>query len=271
MSRLRFAVVGDNCVDRFQSPVNLALIGGNAINVAVQLALLGHEAYYFGAVGRDADGERTRDLIASNGVNVDNLRMLPGNTAFTNIDVTPSGDRIFAYEDFGVCQDYVPSDEDFRILFSMNHVHIGWICDCGTTRRRLADAGTCVSQDVSVNNDGIHLGTEGLDVAFGSAGEDRGKAATMMRGFLTKGAKLAVVTRGSEGSAASDGRQYAETGITPVSIVDTTGAGDSFIAGFLQAHIAGDTLQASLASGRECAARTCCYVGGFPQEPRPIR
>ncbi len=57
MSRLRFAVVGDNCVDRFKSPVNQSLIGGNAVNVAVQLAALGHEAFYFGAVGADAMGD----------------------------------------------------------------------------------------------------------------------------------------------------------------------------------------------------------------------
>src|SRR5215217_5771294 len=105
MSRYRFAVVGDNCVDRFQPPVGQSLIGGNAINVAAQLAMLGHEVYYFGAVGRDADGARTRDLLAEKGVRVDHLQTLPGETAYTNIDITETGDRIFAHEDFGVCQD----------------------------------------------------------------------------------------------------------------------------------------------------------------------
>lgn len=270
MSPLRFAVVGDNCVDRFLPPVGQSLVGGNAINVAVQLAALGHEAWYFGAVGQDADGERTRDLLVAKGVRVERLRMLPGKTAYTNIEHTPAGDRIFAFEDFGVCQDYVPDEADLAILGAMDHVHIGWIADKGLVRTTLSEAGTSVSQDLSVNNDPIHLGIAGLRIAFGSVGENHEKARAMMEGFLAAGARLAVVTRGAAGSAATDGSVSAETGITPVDVVDTTGAGDSFIAGFLHAFIAGTELEASLVSGRQCAARTCGHVGGFPQVPQPL-
>lgn len=270
MSRYRFAVVGDNCVDRFQPPVGQSLIGGNAINVAVQLGMLGHEVYYFGAVGRDADGARTRDLLAEKGVRVEHMQVLPGETAYTNIDITEAGDRIFAFEDFGVCQDYIPSEEDFVALAGMDHVHIGWIADRGTVRRRLAEAGISVSQDVSVNNKPAHIGVDSLRIAFGSAGEDRQKAEAMMQVCLNGGAKVAVVTRSGDGSAAMSREEYAETGITPVAVVDTTGAGDSFIAGFLHAFVAGGSLETSLISGRECAARTCTHVGGFPQEPKPL-
>lgn len=152
----------------------------------------------------------------------------------------------------------------------MDHVHIGWIADRGLVRRRLAEANISVSQDVSVNNDAVHLGVDSLRIAFGSAGEDPQKAETVMQELVSGGARLAVVTRGSHGSAAMDGNQYAETGVTPVEVVDTTGAGDSFIAGFLHVHIAHGSLEASLISGRECATRTCTHVGGFPQEPQSL-
>jgi fructoselysine 6-kinase len=270
MSRLRFAVVGDNCVDRFQLPVGQSFIGGNAVNVAVQLAALGHEAWYFGAVGRDADGERTRDLLIANGVRVEYLQMRAGETAYTIIEHTETGDRIFAFEEFGVCQDYLPSEQELSALADMDHVHIGWIADEGLVRRRVAGSGVSVSQDVSVNNNPSHLGVDRLHIAFGSAGEDRDRAEAMMAGYLADGARLAVVTRGSDGSAATDGKDHAETGITPVDVIDTTGAGDSFIAGFLHAYVPGGSLEESLISGRDCAARTCCHVGGFPQEPQPL-
>ncbi len=270
MSRLRFAVVGDNCVDRFQPPVGQSLIGGNAINVAVQLAALGHEAWYFGAVGRDTDGERTRGLLVANGVRVEHLQMRPGETAYTIIEHTKTGDRIFAFEEFGVCRDYLPSERDFTALAGMDHVHIGWIADGGLVRRRVTGSGVSVSQDVSVNNDAAHLGVDKLHIAFGSAGEDHERAGRMMEGFLADGAKLAVVTLGGDGSAATDGKDHAETGITPVDVIDTTGAGDSFIAGFLHAYVPGGSLEESLISGRDCAARTCGHVGGFPQEPQPL-
>ena len=39
---LDFAAVGDNCIDRYLPPIGLSLVGGNAINVGVQLLSLIH-------------------------------------------------------------------------------------------------------------------------------------------------------------------------------------------------------------------------------------
>jgi fructoselysine 6-kinase len=88
--------------------------------------------------------------------------------------------------------------------------------------------------------------------------------------LLCDGVPLAVVTRGSRGSVASNGRERFEAGIHPVEVVDTTGAGDSFIAGFLAARIAGKPLPDCLAAGRDQAALTCTHVGGFPQAAQPL-
>lgn len=270
MSPFRFAAIGDNCVDRFQPPVSRALIGGNALNVGVQLALMGHEVRYFGAVGNDRDGERTRAALAANGVLTDRLRVTGAQTAYTDVVVTENGERIFAHEEFGACRDYVPDEADMAVLLTMDHVHIGWIRDAGLVRRRLAAAGVSVSQDISVQNEPVHLGVEGLSVAFGSAGDDLDRADAMLERLHGQGARLAVVTSGARGSAAFDGRTRARAGIRPVDVVDTTGAGDSFIAGFLAAWRAGASLQVALEAGRDRAALTCGHLGGFPQEAQPL-
>ncbi|WP_026615139.1 PfkB family carbohydrate kinase [Ensifer aridi] len=270
MASFRFAAVGDNCIDRFLPPLARSYVGGNAINVAVQLARLGHQAFYFGAIGCDDDGAKVRGRLRDNGVHVNYLRERDGNTAYTNIDVTPAGDRIFVYEDFGVCAGYRPEPADFEALKTMDHVHIGWLDDGGALRRALSRAGVSVSQDVSVNAAAANLGVEGLSVAFGSAGEDDSRAERLIHDFLSDGARLAVVTRGGHGSLASDGATCAAAGIRPVQVVDTTGAGDSFIAGFIAAHIAGEPLAECLHAGRDLAALTCTHVGGFPQDPQPL-
>lgn len=267
MKKLRIAAVGDNCIDKFLPPVGQALIGGNAVNVAVQLARLGHDSYYFGAVGPDADGRRTRDALAQNGVSVTHMQERPGKTAHTDIEVLPSGERIFLLEDFGVCAGYRPSDDDVAALKTMDHVHIGWLDDGGALRRTLADAGVSLSQDISVNADPANLGLDGLTIAFGSAGEDDAATAALIERFLAAGVRLAVVTRGARGSVAATPEARAETGIRGVDVVDTTGAGDSFIAGFLSAYLQSGSLQASLDAGRDQAALACAHVGGFPQDP----
>jgi fructoselysine 6-kinase len=267
MTRLRIAVVGDNCIDKFLPPVGQALIGGNAVNVAVQLARLGHDAFYFGAVGPDEDGRRTRDALAGNGVDVNYMRERPGKTAHTDIEVLASGERVFLYEDFGVCAGYRPCEADVAALMSMDHVHIGWLDDGGALREALAASNVSVSQDISVNADPANLGIDGLSIAFGSAGEDGDAVDAMIERFLSAGVGVAVVTRGSLGSLAATRAERAETGIREVDVVDTTGAGDSFIAGFLSVRLQGGSLQAAVEAGRDEAALACSHVGGFPQAP----
>lgn len=55
MPRAKVAVVGDNTVDRFLD-TGIDLIGGDALNTAVHLAMLGAEVSYFGAIGEDEPG-----------------------------------------------------------------------------------------------------------------------------------------------------------------------------------------------------------------------
>lgn len=271
MKSFRFAAVGDNCIDRFQPPVGQSLVGGNAVNVAIQLARLGKSAFYFGAVGSDADGERTRAMLGSYGVDIKHLETRPGVTAYTNIDVLPSGERIIGFEDFGVCAGYRPDKADLAVLKTMDHVHLGWLDDGGDLRRWLAAEGISLSQDISVNADPTNRGVEGLTVAFASADGNVDEAERVMQELLSGGARFAVVTRGSHGAMArSIGGDCAQSGIKPVEVVDTTGAGDSFIAGFLAGFVAGRPIQDCLEGGAERAALTCTHVGGFPQEPLPL-
>lgn len=267
MTFFRIAAVGDNCIDRFRRPLARSYVGGNAVNVAVQLALMGHQSFYFGAVGRDRDGAKVRQFLQKNRVDVHHLHERHINTAYTEVDVTAEGERIFVHEDFGACTGYRPEAGDLDVLKTMDHVHIGWLDDGGALRRALVAGGVSVSQDVSVNAEASNLGVEGLSIAFGSAGEDEIAANRLINDFLSRGAELAVVTRGARGSCVSDGIEYASAGIRPVNVVDTTGAGDSFIAGFIIAHLEGRPLRERLEAGRDRAARTCMHVGGFPQDP----
>ena len=271
MDGLEFAAVGDNCIDRYLPPIGRSYVGGNAINVAVQLSRRARRVGYFGAVGNDSRGRRTLRALARNGVDVANVQVKPGTTAYTNIKVDEIGERIIAYEDFGVCAGYRPSKRDMDCILSAGYVHIGWLADGGALRRSLAAKGVRASQDVSVNANSENLGVDGLDVAFVSAGADRLRAAGLIRGLLAAGAKLAVATCGPLGCIASDGATTAESSRYAVDIVDTTGAGDSFIAGFLSAHFRSADLTACLEEGRDAAAIACTHFGGFPQAPRAVR
>lgn len=266
MKGIEVAAVGDNCIDKYLPPVGYSAVGGNAVNVAIHLQRAGLRAAYFGAVGDDADGRRMQELLASNGLDISAMQTVPGGvTAYTDIEVSAVGERRFLFEEFGVCRGYRPTADETARLRTLRHVHIGWMDDGGALKDDLLAAGVSVSQDITVNP---HV--EGLTIGFASAGNDRVEAKTLVDQLLARGCKLAVVTRGEHGSMASDGNEYAETDIVPVNVVDTTGAGDTFIAGFIAARLSGEGLQKSLEAGRDAAAITCTHVGGFPQKIAPL-
>lgn len=262
---LRFATIGDNCIDRYL-PLGQAAVGGNALNVAVQLARAGEDCSYFGAVGRDQAGGWTCDALAENAVSVRHLQELDAPTAYTDIDMDAAGERIIAFEDFGATALYRPTPQDIAALAAMNHIHIGWFKAAAELRAELAGSGVSFSQDVAVNPD-----ASGLEVGFDSVGPSEDLARMALQRLLDQGCRVAVVTCGAMGSMASDGGDVVTTGIRALSsVIDTTGAGDTFIAGFLAAWKRGRPLAACLAAGRDAAAGTCGHVGGFPQSLRPI-
>src|SRR5215204_4734578 len=103
MTSIGVASVGDNCIDCYMPPVGLSTVGGNALNVAVHLKLMGHKAAYFGAVGSDEDGRRVSAVLEDHQLPTEYVRRTAGRTAYTEIGSDPAGDRIILFEDFGVC------------------------------------------------------------------------------------------------------------------------------------------------------------------------
>lgn len=269
-SRPQVIAVGDNCVDVYLPPVNEAFVGGNAVNVAVQWAMLGRSSICLTAVGADQAGRAVLEALAERGVAIDRIRVLSDQrTPRTDIASLRDGDRQFVFEDFGACATYRPDEDDLAILRQARAVHIGWLPFVPELKRALAVRAGLLSQDLSVNNTPENLVPDGLDIAFISAAP---AAAEMeARRLLSAGARLAVVTCGAAGSLATDGREW-QRAAAPVSVpVDTTGAGDAFIAGFLDARLETASLTDSLQHATRCAARACLHKGGFPQEALDVR
>jgi len=264
MAPVTVAALGDNCIDRYLA-LGQSTVGGNAVNVAVHLARRGTAAAYYGAVGNDAAGERVAAALRANGVDTGGLRLSHGETAYTDIAFGDGGERVIAHESFGVCAGYRPDPDEIAAMARLRHVHLGWLDDGGASRRALLAAGASVSQDLSVTPSSAERHAGGLAIAFASAGPDPAEGEALVRSLLGEGARLAVVTCGAAGSLASDGGAIARMDAIPVAVVDTLGAGDTFIAGFIAARLAGADLMPSLAAGRDAAAETCGHLGGFPQ------
>jgi fructokinase len=75
---------------------------------------------------------------------------------------------------------------------------------------------------------------------------------------------LAALTRSEAGSVVLRGAERVEVAAAPVRVVDTTGAGDAYAAGFLAAHAAGRGLRACGKLGSQAAAAAISQYGARP-------
>jgi sugar/nucleoside kinase (ribokinase family) len=73
---------------------------------------------------------------------------------------------------------------------------------------------------------------------------------------------MVVVKRGDHGAVAASAGGMVAVPALPTDVVDTTGAGDSFGAGFLSAFLAGDPIERCLALGNACGALSLRAAGG---------
>lgn len=260
----RLVALGDNCVDHYRA-LGVRAAGGNAVNVAVNWARAGLSSAYMGAVGPDPDGELLRAELAVQGVDVTYLTTLPGSTGVTLIELTGEGERLLAHEEFGVTADYRPSAADLDFAARAAVAHCSTLSDFDHAIGGLAQRGGRVSYDFSTRHRVERL--DGLDVAFYSweATADDG-ARALLTAALQAGARTAVVTCGRHGSLAGDAHELVFVPAREVDVVDTLGAGDSYIAAFLTALLLEKRpLVECAARGTEAAAECCKRFGGFPQ------
>jgi len=259
--------IGDNCLDVYVTK-DLMTTGGNALNVAVQWHRNGWGARYFGAVGADPEADVLVTEVATAGLNPDDVERRPGETAVTLLR-EENGDRKILLESLGIGDNYMPSADRYEIARKAGWVHLGTNANKELVRRLIAD-GIPFSVDVSTSHFALPL--QGVPLVFASGPDEADIPVepifAALRGI---GARQIVVTCGSRGAYFSDGDAPLHVAARPVEVVDTCGAGDSFIASFLTAFICEQRGAAeALDRAAAAAAETCRHVGGFPQETRHI-
>jgi fructoselysine 6-kinase len=269
---MKIACVGDNCIDSYDG-TGQAFPGGNAVNVAVYLRRLGVEASYTGAVGSDANGALLREALAQRGVDLRRLRVIPGATAVSHVEII-DGDRVFGPYEEGVMAEFRPTEEDIDFLSGHDLVAASLWGHAETALPELRRRGIPTAFDASERPFSVtaRLALPHTTVFFFSdAGSGDEALEEKLRQLRALGPELVVATRGSRGSMAWDGTAYHRAGIVPCEVVDTIGAGDSYIAGFLAAWVRRAGIPACMAAGAECAAVTIGYRGAWGESLTPGR
>ena len=266
-ARPQLVTIGDNCLDVYLTKAALT-VGGCALNVAAHWRQSGRPARYFGAVGDDAEAEILLDAIAAAGLAPGDVERRSGQTAVTLLREN-DGDRIFLLEDLGVGKDYMPPERLYPTIAAADWVHLGLNSNPDLVRRLVAER-IAFSVDLSTAHDSLPL--EGVPMVFASGPDDPSIAVAPIAARLNRaGAREVVVTCGSRGAFLRDAAgTMVHAAAMPVAVVDTCGAGDSFIAGFLAGRAEHRPAREAMHEAAAAAAQTCLHVGAFPQTPRPV-
>lgn len=258
--------------------------GGSAANTCAVAAGLGARVAFLGKVAADQLGEVFRHDITAAGVHYATPSLQDGTpTARCLIAVTPDGQRTMNTY-LGACVSFGPPDLDEAIVADSAVTYLeGYLFDPPSAQaafHRAAavahDAGRlvalslsdafCVDRHRAAFRD---LVRDHVDILFANEAEvcslyqeDEFDAAASRAGMDVA---LAVLTRSEAGSLVLRGAERTEVAAAPARVIDTTGAGDAYAAGFLAAHALGRSLHACGQLGSLAAAAAISQYGARPK------
>ena len=252
--------------------LGLRFPGGNALNVAVYASRVpGVRADYVGAVGTDENGGFILDQIKAHGLDLGNVLMWPGETAVTTILVR-GGERVFANYLEGVQKDATLPLEALPDLSSYDIIHFSvWGFGREHVQRIRKMSGVFLSCDFSNQLDDPHTDImQYLDYSFFSGRHLAEKGVdpeTKIRELKQRTFGVVAMTLGEYGSLVYDGDKMYRGRALPVEVVDTLGAGDSWIASFLCSKLQGESIEKSIKAGHQAATETCKRLGAWGGNP----
>ena len=260
--------------------------GGSAGNTAAGVAALGLKAGFIGQVASDELGDIYRHDIEAQGVEfLVEARGDVGATARSLILVTPDAHRTMnTFLGAAQCLESSAIDRD-RIAEAEILYLEGYLWDPEVPRRAMEaameaahSAGRkvaftlsdtfCVDRHRSGFWDLLWDGK--VDILFANEAEAMAMAATddveQAKAVLSKAVPLLVVTKSEKGASAISGNARADIPAEPIGkLVDTTGAGDLFAAGFLAGQARRLSLEQSLKLGAIAAAEVIQHYGARPE------
>jgi len=260
--------------------------GGSAGNTAAGIASLGGKAAYFGKVSNDHLGGIFTHDIRAIGVDFD-TRPLIGNppTARSMIFVSPDGERSMNTY-LGACVELTPKDIDEAVVSSSQITYFeGYLWDPPLAKdaiRLAADIAHKHKRKVAMTlsdpfcvdryrEEFLDLMTSGtVDIVFANESEIKSMYQTASLDEAVKSVRndchLAIVTRSEHGSMVVSREQTLEIPAHPIEkLVDSTGAGDLFAAGFLFGLTNGRNLEDCAHIASLAAAEVIQHIGPRPQ------
>jgi sugar/nucleoside kinase (ribokinase family) len=261
---------------------SLLTLGSASAICAVGLARLGEQVAFAGKAGLDTWGDFCLAAMAARGVDVKRVMRRPDLKTGITVSITGPADRALVTH-LGAIGALTPEDLPDSIFEGFHHLHVSSFFmqeklrpGCAALFARARARGLTTSLDPGCDPAG-RWGSDLLDAVreadlfFPNEVELRGATGVddpveALRN-LENGRTLVVAKLGPHGAMALRSGVPVRVPAPRVQPVDTTGAGDSFNAGFLHGWLAGAPLEDALRFGAVCGALSTLGAGGTGSQP----
>jgi len=264
----------------------MEMSGGSAANTIAAFAAMGGRAGYIGKVSNDQLGNVFRHDICASGVQFTTAPLEDGpSTARCLILITPDAQRTMCTY-LGACVWIAPSDLDEAMIANAGVTYLeGYLFDrprAKQTFRRAAEVAHAAGKKVALSlsdafcverhrDEFLDLVEHHVDILFANESEIMSlyKTEDFDRAvqYVKEHCELAALTRSEKGSVivSKTGEPIIVPAAPVAKVVDTTGAGDMYAAGFLFGHARGFPLAECGYLGSLAAAEVISHVGARPQ------
>ena len=261
--------VGDNCIDYYLPPIDQKFVGGNAVNVAIYLQKAGIPTAYVGSVGDDSDGREIINQLQQQHLDLTYNRQLTGMTAQTHIRMSDKGDREFVFEHLGPEDSLVLDQATIDFILQHHHIHntvLGRTESYLPSFKRSKKGLLSFDYGERYTSDFVDKTIEYVDLAFFSIPESAASSAFELAcQMYARGPQIVIVTMGRKGSLVFNGSKFIQSAME-VDVIDTLGAGDSYIGTFLAHWLQGKTISECMDQASKVAAITCTHFGAWRQD-----
>ena len=244
-------------------------LGGKGANQAVAAARAGASVIMVGAAGRDGYGDESLAALSSEGIDVSRVRRVNAPTGIAIIAVAADGENQIVVAP-GANAEVSVTDAALNdlpdgpgVLLTCLEIPMASVAAAVTAAARIglrSIVNPAPGQRLPVNvlTTGPIL-TPNREELLAVSGATDAEAA--LSALAAAGARVVVVTLGSDGALLADGRRRVTFPALPVAVVDATGAGDAF-SGVLAAWLAdGRTLDDAVAAANVAAALSVTRPG----------
>ena len=266
-------ILAENC--------QLTLGSASAI-FAAGMAKLGHRVTFFSHVGQDYFGDFCLRALKQSGVSTRHVTRKADEK--TGVTIALSGKRDRALVTYaGAVATFKADSINETVMSSQDHVHLtsyylqtGLRPSFAPLLRQAKASGLTTSFDPNSDpgdkwDRNIDAVLKYTDVLFVNEREAMKltRSKTLNGALKTLGAKVrcAVMKRGNRGATAIQNEEVLSDPGFKINAIDTTGAGDSFDAGFMSAYLRKAPLAECLRIGNACGALSAMSVGGTTGQP----